>query len=65
MHALSFFFFGGGGGVSLCFKYFPTSIILFLVFSFSFLYVLVAFICFQFLGNFLFYFDMMPMMNIY
>ena len=45
-------------GVSLCFKFFfPTLIILFVVFSFSFLCVLLAFICFQFLGFFILIFS--------
>ena len=47
----AYFEFGGIKGISHCFNIFPTaSMILSLVFSFSFLFVLVAFMCFQFLG---------------
>ena len=46
MHVLSL------GVVSLCFKIFLASIIPFLIFSFSLFCLLVAFICFQFLGYF-------------
>ena len=49
----AYFKFGGIGGISLCFKFFPAaSIILSLVFSFYCLCVLVAFMCFYFLGYF-------------
>ena len=43
---------GGGGGVAPLFLNSPASTILFLVFSLSYLCVLFAFICFQFLGYF-------------
>ena len=53
MHILSLGVLGGGGGgVAPLFLNSPASTILFLVFSLSYLCVLFAFICFQFLGYF-------------